>query len=878
MCRRTRLLVAVFVSLVVAPLARADEVAAYLQHHQLKQLLAVYLQDQMSGLTGAQRDEHLGRLIGIYAELLESTDDPEAIADLRRQSRQVLGSVSADVGAQLRLALLRGSYRAAERIAENHRLRQSSDEEVQRARETLSEIIPKLHQLRGVIEDRFQATERRMIRSAGGEAEALSLRAEKAQRLLATCTFLNAWAQYYQSWLHDRPDNARVAEPLFAQMLDAESARPQPREVSVDLRSVEAVARSILGMALCKSLTSSSATAIKWIELLEHPLAYSALREQVPAWKIAIHLEHGEYRAALAILTAITDAGQIPPVAWVRLAAVHALEANPGTRDAAGELARLALTLLAAQGELQQVLDLSERYGIDALGNAGFAFRYVKGVQHYQRARREHGSDRPSFEVALIERYQHGVDEFEAALAEHDADRYPRAAASCQWLAGWCRYFQGRFLAARDSFEQAAQRLGPAEAAEAMWMAVVCLDRVASRSSNNALKKNLSELIDRTLAAYPGSRHAAKLMLRRAIVSGEISPEVVEDLLLIPSESEVYEAAQRRAAHVLYQLFRRDSGERQLAYGIEYLAVALPLVGDAENRLDGTDPDAVRLYVARSRRVLDVALTEGIGRVAAAGSILEDLRELGGREGVDLSDHQDEIDFRRIQHLLYTADVDAAAAVADALWLGDRQSLWSRLACRALFDHGLGAGGDSDDGPIVQTAELQLVVRYGRRLIKELAEGSTSQPAAGVLGYSKSVAEALMLLWQRDGDPGKAQAAVELYESVLQARPTDAKSLRATAFLSEAVGRPARAMECWRKLAAGYSVGAPNWYEARFHLITLLAELDPPRARAVIRQHKKLNPSWGPEPWASRFEALQRRIGPAEEAGVSHPAEGDHER
>lgn len=878
MYRPTRLLAAVFVSLVVAPLARADEVAAYLQLHQLKQLLAVYLQDQLADRTGARRDELLGRLIGIYAELLESTDEPATIADMRRESQRLLGSVSAEVGAQLKLALLRGSYRSAERIAENHRLRQSSDEEVQRARETLSEIIPELHQLRGVIEDRLQATERRLIRTAGGEAEVLSLRAENAQRLLTTCTFVNAWAQYYQSWLHDRPDNARVAELLFAQMLDAGSARPQPREVSVDLRSVEAVARSILGMALCKSLTSSSATAIKWIELLEHPLAYSALREQVPAWKIAIHLEHGEYRAALAILTTVTDAGQTPPVAWVRLAAVHALEANSGTRDVAGELARLALTWLAAQGELQQVLDLSERYGIDALGNAGFAFRYVKGVQHYQRARRDHGSDRPSFEATLIERYQRAVDEFKAALGEHDADRYPRAAASCQWLVGWCRYFQGRFLAARDSFEQAAQRLGPAEAAEAMWMAVVCLDRVASRSSNDALKKNLSELIARTLAAYPGSPHAAKLMLRGAIVNGEISPEVVEDLLLISPDSEVYDAAQRRAAHVLYQLFRRDSGERKLAYGIEYLAVALPFVGDAENRLGGTDPDAVRLYVARSRRVLDVALTEGISRLAAAGSVLDDLRELGRREGVDLSDHQDEIDFRRIQYLLTTADVDEAAVVADALWLRDRHSLWSRLACRALFGHGLGAWRDSDGGRIVQTAELQLVVRYGRRLLKQLAEGSTSQPAAGVLGNYKSVAEALMLLWQRDGDPGKAQAALELYESVLQARPTDAESLRATAILSEAVGRLARAMECWRKLAAGYGVGAPNWYEARFHLITLLAELDPPRARAVIQQYKNLNPSWGPEPWASRFEALQRRIGPAEEMGVPHSTEGGHER
>ena len=81
MCRPNRicltrrwLLAAVFVSLVVAPVARADEVAAYLQRHQLKQLLAVYLQDQLADLTGAQ-------LEGAIIDLLPSSPGAEPKVD-----------------------------------------------------------------------------------------------------------------------------------------------------------------------------------------------------------------------------------------------------------------------------------------------------------------------------------------------------------------------------------------------------------------------------------------------------------------------------------------------------------------------------------------------------------------------------------------------------------------------------------------------------------------------------------------------------------------------------------------------------------------------------------------------------------------------------
>ena len=341
MCRRNRLIVAMALAAGLGTAAAsADPVAAYLERHGLERLLAVHLEEQLGELAAPQRKTQALRLAAIYARLLESAEDPVR-SDLEGRSRRLLSTVGPDAGAELRLALLRGKYRTAEKIAENHRLRQSTEAAVDRAKATLTEIIPELRRLRGRLEERVRLTERRLMRASGGDAALLAEQAERSQRQHDQGAFLGAWALYYQSWLHERAENARVAEDLFGQLLAPDSTRPQPNEVSVDLRSVEAVARSILGMALCKSLTASSATAIKWIELLEDERAYPALREQVPAWKIVIHLEHREYRQAQAILTARTASGEPPPLAWLRLAAVHALE-RAAARARSGQALRRA--------------------------------------------------------------------------------------------------------------------------------------------------------------------------------------------------------------------------------------------------------------------------------------------------------------------------------------------------------------------------------------------------------------------------------------------------------------------------------------------------------------------------------------------------------
>lgn len=880
MCRRSNRLMALALAACVAALmppiaARADDVSLFLEQHGLKQLLAVHLEQQLEHATAAEeRSELVLRLAGLYAELLETVSDPVQRLALEERSRKLLEQTPANSAAELRLALLRTSYRGAEKVAENHRLRLAATEELETARKTLTEIIPQLTGLRQQLKQEVETADRRLARVNGADSVLMTDAADRTRNLYSQCTFLTAWALYYQSWLNDRSDNARAAEPLFGELLSPENSNPQPAEVSVDLRSVEAVARSVLGMALCKSLTASAATAISWVELLESDGAFEPLRAQAPAWKMAIYLEHGEYQQVRDLLDQHQLLGVEIPLAWLRLVAVNALEDTKHTRQS-DELARYAVTALAARGELEQVLDLAKRYGTQSLGTSGFALQYVHGLTTYQEARQAHGNEKPTLDSKFAALYDQAAASLKAAVNESDAGKYPSAAAACRRLIGWCYYFQSRFLDAKDAFDQASMNLSGDEAAEALWMAIVCTDKVAEAGGSAELQTQLVALTDRFLNQFPSNEHAPKLRLRRAISQKGASAATVAELLAIPAGSDVYNSAQRRASDLLYQLFRDASGEQKLNYANQFLAVALPLIGRSGRAVDLTDPAETQRLIARCRQVLEVSLTDGVDRLIATRSALDALSELKDVNNIDLAAFMDEIDCRRAQERLHGDDAQTAGAIADQLWSRDQASIWTRIAARAMFKYGYKLWKNAEATPDQKKQGIEMVVRYGGRVLYEFKDNAQPLDPPGALGYHSAVAEASMTIWEQTGDQEKGKAALFLFDKLLEKRPDNAGYLRSTAILSEKYGEHSKALDCWRRLAAGTKVNSDPWFEAKVHLIELLAASDPARAREVMDQHKQFNPDYGPEPWAAQLKALDERIAAAiqKPASSSAPAQ-----
>jgi tetratricopeptide (TPR) repeat protein len=879
-------LLAVGITCIATLCTRADDVGDYLEQHGLKRLLAVHLEQQLERATGDEREQLLQQLMAVYTDLLETASDPASEATLKERSRRVLDQARAAGGGgaeELRLALLRATYRAAEKVAEDHRLRLASPADVESARQKFADLVGQFVELRQQIKQNVDLADRRLARAAGAEALAQAEALEKVRNVLAQCSFVTAWARYYDAWLGGHRDSARAAEPLFGELLVPDNPNPRPEDVSVDLRSSEAVARAILGMALTKSLTSSSATALSWIELLEHPTTFQPLRILAPAWKINVLLEHHEYDDVRQTLEEHRAGGGEVPAAWLRLVAVHVLEDAKRPRNA-DELVRFAVTQLAAMGELQQVLDIATRYGTDALGGgSGFAFQYVQGVMKYQQARQAHDSDTPTLASDVSGIYDEALSILRLAAAQPDADKYPAAAAGCKRLIAWCLYFQARFLDAAEAFENAAAGAPGKDAAEALWMAIVSLEKVvdAQRSNQSAQPGNvevqLTGLIDRFLRQFPANERAAALQLRRAVMTQRVSEQAVAELLAISPTSEVYAAAQSRAADMLYQLFREGPPERRLSNGGTFLNIAMPQIGGASFGRDWSSPSTSQPLITRCRQVLEVSLTEGIDRLGAARTALEALDEAAAA-GVDLAALADEIDCRRVQERLASDDPRGAAVVADHLWsrAHDAKSstvpIWVRIATRAMFKYGYQQSRRADAPLEQRTAALELIVRYGGRVLREFQasiESAHDQQSSltrdpldepGAMGYHVAVAEASMALWEQSGEAERGRAALFLFERLLTKRPQSASFLYSAAVLAERLGDQDKALDWWRRLAAGTPADTERWYEAKFHLIQILANTDPKRARQVMNQHKQLHPEYGPDPWGARLKGLDMQI------------------
>ncbi len=821
-----------------------DAVTAYLQRHQLHELLAVHLEQQLDDANPDQQRDLLMQLADIYTRLLESTDDPDRRASLEARSRRLIALTDADGAEELRLALLRTAYRRVERVAENHRLRLASSDELAEARETIEATVPDLQDLTTRLQRRTLALDRQLSRTSSTGVAVVNERLNQARRLHQQSSFLTAWALYHDAWLNDRVQSARAAEELFATLLMSDTPRPRPQDISVDLRGQEPFARAILGMALCKSITSdvgASSTALSWLELLEHESTYPGLRRQVTIWKIAVLAEHQSFRSIGSLLHDAMNSEQTLPSTWLRLVAVHALEADPADMEARS-LVRRSVTQLAAQGELDQILDLANRYGTDRLGRQGFALRYVNGLISYRAARDLHGSETPATDEAIIAGYHEAIEHLQQALAEHDAEQYPAAIGACRQLKAWALYYLGEYADASIAFEQAATELPEREADDALWMAIVCFDRIDTK--DDAFVEKQQALIAHYIEKYPESHRASSLVLRDAVALERLSDDDLQLLREVPADHASRDSASRRIAEELYQRFRESKGDTKVNHGEEFL--------DKVNRLLTSDHANGMLLMIR--RALEVALHPDIGRGSIAQTALQQFDRLVDRGEVDSSEYAEEMKLRRLQERLLDGDDGMAQHLADALWDADPRSIWARLASRAMFSHAYQY--QPADDPI----RLQLITRHGGRVIREFEDDPDAMQHAQVRGYHAAVADALYRLWESSGESQHGRAALFLYQRLLTVEPRNATYLRAAARLAGDLEELAFAADCWRRLAAGSPSGSNQWFEARFELIAILKESNPAQARRVLEQHVILFPQYGPEPWRSRFQRLEREL------------------
>lgn len=851
-----------FIAALLAPAgARADEVAAWLERHGLLRLLALHLEQQIPDTQGDDRERLAIQLAHLYATLLETTTDTEQRIDLERRSRELIQQMREGAADELQLALQRGLYRAAERIAEDHRLRLGPDEEADRALRMLDEIVPALETLRTRLMSQLNAGQQRLSRASPGEATTLGETLRAVEQRVQSTTFLLAWSSYYRDWLLGRSaQSGRRAQELFAWLLDSDTPVWEAHRVSSDLLEVEAFARTVLGMALAKSLSTSATIGDvnQWLMLLERDHVHSSVRESLPAWWLAAAAQVRAYSDMRRNLEQADKDMERVPLAWIRLAAVTGLEA--GTNPDGAGLATFALAQLASRSELGQVLDLARRYRDIVADGSDFAAFYVRGVLAYQRARELHTDEEPTTDPEARGLYEEATKEFVRAMDAHNVTQYEVAAAGCRRLIGWCHYFRGELVEARDAFVRAAERLPPAEAPEALWMAIVSVDRLFRQGEASA-GAELDELIERFLQQFPASEYAPRLVLRRSEGVREPSLELVDELLMIPENSDVYGAARRRAAQMLYQLFRAPGADR-VTFGTRYLALALPLLMETPLHVLAENQVELQAQVIRARRILEVSLHEGIDRHEAAVQALARLEEIRDLARVYFAEFEDELDYRRLILAMRTDRISDAVRLADQLWERDKDSMWATASIRAVFREAyerMRAPRD-DDEAFDDRPVLARLFSFGERVLEEMGSDPESLAEARNYSYVMAIADAGFRLWEAGRSREIAAKAMALYENLLHVRPRNADFIERFALMAEVLDRPEEALEHWRQLVTGVDSQSERWYRAKYHQIALLKTLDPRRAREVMDQHRTLRPEYGPEPWRTRLRELDHSI------------------
>jgi tetratricopeptide (TPR) repeat protein len=307
-----------------------------------------------------------------------------------------------------------------------------------------------------------------------------------------------------------------------------------------------------------------------------------------------------------------------------------------------------------------------------------------------------------------------------------------------------------------------------------------------------------------------------------------------------------------------YELYRKAPASDRDWRALRYLDLAEPLLASDRRRASTGDKDAARLVSVRARRIAEVSLGTSVPDVARAERALDVLMSLINAglvepSGVLLA----EIDFRRAQIALERGDGATAEEIVERL--AQEDSKYAAAGRRMVYRHALNTWrrlerGDPQGADTLDAARL--VVKHGRVLVEELASTpkDMSDPAVASLSVSVGDAAADLALYADDRESG--ELALDLYRRVLAVHPATGATLHRMAEVAEKLGKHELALDAWRRLLAGLQDGSDDWFEAKYHQVALLMDLDVGRARDVLEQLAVLYPNFGPKPWSDKLRAM----------------------
>jgi hypothetical protein len=871
--------------------AADDRTIAFLAEHGLDDVLAsIHRKKLAEGTPEEKRDaaESLGK---IYAKQLAGENDAEKRKVLESRCKDLLHLMPDVDGFELRVNLAKTTYLKAEEIAERERLRLATDEERAEALRILEQVGPAFKDVANRVHRKHEAVDRQADQAPEDKAEEFREQLADLRRLRSLARYYAGWSDLYTATMTGKTQAAQSALENFGWLLNAQENRaPILDRVPTSLLRYEHVSRAAMGVAMALAAKGTSDEAMRWLDAVQFADGVPpAVIEQVVLRRIGIMASGGQWMQVESLLkdrqAKSADQRNFLAPAAARLVVVQAMEflaANPTndlTTRSARSVASIGMAELVAKGDLSQVLDLAKRYGVAILGDIGFIPSYVRAVQGYDQVRDQHKKagkpDEPPQDPSIVKAYAQIADAFAKAAKESDAEAFGPARARAVLLEGLCRFYASEFAIAADRFEAVSKADAPDDLRrDALWYAVLSLERAVERGKNDLAERrdNASILY---ITTYPTTENASRLLIRRSATGLLTEERAVEILLGVPATSPTYGLAKRQAAKLLYQVYRRATGRAKDAAAIRFAGVAEQVLNAeaARSLEDVSTPsakEAASTAVLYARQIADSLLSMTAPDATRAESAITTLERVALLHAIDLKPFEGELGYRRLQAALARGDDAGAAAWVEKL--GGESGEYPKAARRLLYRRNL-EGWRSSGRP----ATGRLVVEHGRKVIAQMESEGIKLPDPNLAGVYDAVAEAAAAVATAEKDTALRSVALSLDRDLLAAKIRTEPSLRRYARTSEAAGDTLTALATWRELSSALDAGGVSWCEARYETIRLVSTTDAPGAREALVQHHALYPSWGPEPWGSKFSELAKSLGvdlTPPGGGASKPATG----
>lgn len=753
--------------------------------------------------------------------------------DLRSRIDAFLAAWEVGSKDSLLVRVAQRDYQSAARTAEDARRGGVSAADLDRARAVLthadrwsSSAARRLGEIRS---DAVKA----VARASGQERVRLERGLELLDDLLLEARFRSAWSAYWLAWLSRASalaDEARQqqlddAMRRFGVVLEIDSGVPRPADASLDLRGAPYYASAIEGMALTQALAGraqhDASIATAWLELLRDPATASASRDAVGELMLLAAADSEDW----ARVAELINAGNCPARALeaVAVAGLSGTTGGAGVRHSGSDVTLGALYALAQSMEYRRLAGLKGVIEASGATLPPEVAWLLSSSAALVAAEDEVGDERAVHARAAVEPLR-------KLLSSDTATGHMGLTRSLRASLGWALMQSGRHAEAAVILQRAGEEEWE-QAERVLWLAILAKERALGASG--AADSGLATLRAEYSRRFGASGKQSELVVRDSASRQPPDGTMAAALRQIPPHDPAWPEAQRELSRIAYWSFRNGLGESRLQHARALLSVAVPTAS----------PAAAGAIV---RRQLEASLDEGVADLVAADSLLE-LADETLDLGTSDPSVRAELQCRRVQRALLAGDVTAACDRLQALSSHDSlAAAWRSLARRSILRaaerawataQGAGEGAESCIAAIV---------------LEELETASSSDPAT-IVRLSSIVAES------------REQAVIARALAALKALPADIadgpQALEVRGRLLEASGQSADAVQSYTRAVNAIRQGDGAWYRVKARLAALLERTDPEAARAMLRQHRALDPQWGPGRDGEALRAAAGRLG-----------------